>query len=58
MARRSLFGPQEQSAPECSGCEFHIKGCCFDPKKMVDGFLATPCFGCREFDLSDEEFEE
>ena len=56
MANLSLFEPQEQTSSSCIACEFHIKGCCFDPKKMIKGYFAAPCFGCR--DLLEEPKEE
>lgn len=53
MPKLSIFKPQEVESPECVLCEFHLKGCCFDPQKMVTGFLAAPCFSCR--DVKEEE---
>ena len=44
----SIFQPQESKVPGCSACEFHLRGCCFDPQKMIDGFLAAPCFDCKD----------
>lgn len=43
---QKVFFPIEHDAPEVKSCSFHMKGCCFDPEKSVDGFLAAPCFGC------------
>ncbi|MBD3209666.1 hypothetical protein GF367_04610 [Candidatus Woesearchaeota archaeon] len=45
---KPLFTPLEQSSAACTSCKFHIKGCCFDPQKKIDGFLAAPCFGCKD----------
>jgi hypothetical protein len=56
MGFQPLFEPQEQVSLACTACEFHIKGCCFDPKKMIKGYFAAPCFGC--IDLMDKPQEE
>jgi len=41
------YMPIEQTAKEVKACSFHIKGCCFDPKKSVEGYFAAPCFACK-----------
>jgi hypothetical protein len=48
----SIFKPQESIMPVHAACEFHLKGCCFDPQKTVNGFLAAPCFGCKDAEES------
>ncbi len=40
------YGPNKKSASVSGECEFHLRGCCFDPKKTVEGFFAAPCFDC------------
>ncbi|MBN1275657.1 hypothetical protein JXA12_05200 [Candidatus Woesearchaeota archaeon] len=52
----SLFSPQESQPERSRVCFFNLKGCCFDPKKSVDGYLAVPCFGCR--DIEDRDVDE
>lgn len=50
-----VFVPEKTPSELSSLCSFHIKGCCFDPQKKVDGFVAAPCFGCKD---QNETFRE
>lgn len=50
------FYPQEQEASIVLDCRHHLKGCCFDPAKMLKGFVAAPCFGCKE-QLDEQELQ-
>lgn len=50
MANTALFIAQDNVSQACQACQFHIKGCCFDPKKLVEGYFAAPCFGCKDLE--------
>ena len=48
MAPAALFLAKDHVSPTCKACQYYIKGCCFDPKKLIEGYFAAPCFGCKD----------